>query len=168
MSDKPPLFNENKRARIGDNPFPTNPLNDRAVGYLLQGKAQTALTNYGNYIDIEVNPNGVWGEYAYLYEVSFLAGVPGQSYSSNYSWELVEVVIDQEGIAKYSMVESSDAYDSWYVNDDTSSLEFFSTQMMTMAREPDSISMMESAGEISAPFQWCIDNDRRKIVLSSF
>ena len=83
VPDIAPLFDDNRRARIGDNPFPTNPLNDRAVGYLLQGKAQTALTNYGNYIDIEVNPNGVWGEYAYLYEVTFLAGVPGQSYSSN-------------------------------------------------------------------------------------
>ncbi len=54
-------------------------MSDRARGYLLQGKAQTAITNYGNYIDIEVNPNGAWGEYAYLYEVSFLAGIPGHS-----------------------------------------------------------------------------------------
>ena len=48
------------RGRIGDNPFPTNPMADRARGYLLQGKAQTAILNYGNYIDIEVNPNGAW------------------------------------------------------------------------------------------------------------
>ena len=51
-------FRMNETAKIGDNPFPTNPMSDRARGYLLQGKAQTAITNYGNYIDIEVNPNG--------------------------------------------------------------------------------------------------------------
>ena len=81
----PDPFKMNQVAKIGDNPFPTNPMSDRARGYLLQGKAQTAITNYGNYIDIEVNPNGAWGEYAYLYEVSFLAGIPGHSYSSNYT-----------------------------------------------------------------------------------
>ena len=41
-------FKQNYSARIGDYPFPTNPMNDRAHGYLLQGKAQTALANYGN------------------------------------------------------------------------------------------------------------------------
>ena len=38
-------------SKIGDNPFPTNPLNDRAIGYLLQGKAQSAISNYGNIIN---------------------------------------------------------------------------------------------------------------------
>ena len=47
-------FKMNGTAKIGDNPFPTNPMSDRARGYLLQGKAQTAITNYGNYIDIEM------------------------------------------------------------------------------------------------------------------
>ena len=51
-------FRMTQFSRIGDSPFPTNPMSDRARGYLLQGKAQTAILNYGNYIDIEVNPNG--------------------------------------------------------------------------------------------------------------
>ena len=93
----PDPYTMNQRARIGDNPFPTNPMSDRARGYLLQGKAQTAILNYGNFIDIEVNPNGAWGEYAYLYEVTFLAGVPGHSYSSNYSWTITETITDDEG-----------------------------------------------------------------------
>ena len=75
----PDPFKKNNVSKIGDHPFPTNPMSDRAKGYLLQGKAQTAILNYGNYIDIEVNPNGAWGEYSYLYEVSFLAGIPGHS-----------------------------------------------------------------------------------------
>ena len=105
--------------RIGDNPFPTNPMADRARGYLLQGKAQTAILNYGNYIDIEVNPNGAWGEYSYLYEVSFLAGVPGQSYSSNYSWDNIETITNEEGISVYSVWQSRDAYEEWFFNGDT-------------------------------------------------
>ena len=64
-------FDLQNAGKIGDHPFPTNPMSDRAKGYLLQGKAQTAILNYGNYIDIEVSPNGAWGEYSYLYEVSF-------------------------------------------------------------------------------------------------
>ena len=31
-------FRKTSSARIGDYPFPTNPMNDRAIGYLLQGK----------------------------------------------------------------------------------------------------------------------------------
>ena len=70
-------FQLKSAGKIGDHPFPTNPMSDRPKGYLFQGKDQTAILNYGNYIDIEVSPNGAWGENAYLYEVSFLAGVTG-------------------------------------------------------------------------------------------
>ena len=110
-------FSINSPAKIGDNPFPTNPMNDRARGYLLQGRSQTALTNYGNFIDIDVPPNGAWGEYAYLYDVSFLAGIPGQSYSSNYTWSLLETITNEEGFPDYSIWESQSAYDAWYPND---------------------------------------------------
>ena len=44
-------FQYNHVGKIGDNPFPTNPMSDRAIGYLLQGKAQTAISNYGNIIN---------------------------------------------------------------------------------------------------------------------
>ena len=39
-----PAFKAAPAAKIGDNPFPTNPLNDRAKGYLLQGKIKNAVT----------------------------------------------------------------------------------------------------------------------------
>ena len=32
--------------KVGDSPFPTNPMNDRALGYLLQGKVKNAVSNY--------------------------------------------------------------------------------------------------------------------------
>ena len=31
-------FQYKHAGKIGDNPFPTNPMSDRAIGYLLQGK----------------------------------------------------------------------------------------------------------------------------------
>ena len=76
-------FKEGKVAKIGDNPFPTNPMSDRAIGYLLQGKAQTAISNYGNIINWDEHPMGIWNGYSYLPSVAFLAGVPGHEYSSN-------------------------------------------------------------------------------------
>ena len=36
--------------KICDFPFPTNPMNDRAKGYLIQGKVKSAVFNYGNFI----------------------------------------------------------------------------------------------------------------------
>ena len=43
-------FRTTSVARIGDYPFPTNPMNDRAIGYLLQGKINNGISNYGNII----------------------------------------------------------------------------------------------------------------------
>ena len=80
-------FKMNETAKIGDNPFPTNPMSDRAIGYLLQGKAQAAISNYGNIINWDEHPMGIWNGYSYLPSVAFLAGVPGHKYSSDFSWE---------------------------------------------------------------------------------
>ena len=35
--------------RVGDYPYPNDPLLDRAKGYLLKGKAKTAVSNSGNF-----------------------------------------------------------------------------------------------------------------------
>ena len=73
-------------SRIGDFTYPTNPMNDRAIGYLLKGKAKSAVTNYGEFIEWDVHPAGLWGDYTYLPDVCFIAGIPGQSYSYKYEW----------------------------------------------------------------------------------
>ena len=171
---RPPLyhtpdpFKTNSVSKIGDHPYPTNPMSDRARGYLLQGKAQTAILNYGNYIDIEVNPNGAWGEYAYLYEVSFLAGIPGQSYSSNYTWSNIETVTDEEGIPIYSIWESQDAYEAWYKNGDTIFVGIlFEAAEDDGIWEPDSISRKRTVNEISKSNQWLIQSDENKIIIST-
>ena len=154
--------------RIGDHPFPTNPMSDRARGYLLQGKAQTAILNYGNYIDIEVSPNGAWGEYAYLYEVSFLAGVPGQSYSSKYNWENIETITNDDGISIYSIWQSREAYDAWFANGDTNFVGILFDSDEDYGRwEPDSIAKKISLSDIVDSYQWVIDNGTSHIIIST-
>ena len=71
---------------LGEYGFPSNPMNDRAIGFLLKGKAKTAVTNYGEFIEWDVHPAGLWGDYTYLPDVCFIAGIPGQSYSYRYDW----------------------------------------------------------------------------------
>ena len=39
--------NSGSLGKVGDFGFPSNPMNDRAIGYLFKGKAKTAVTNYG-------------------------------------------------------------------------------------------------------------------------
>ena len=50
-----PLF------RIGDYDFPSNPMNDRAKGYSIQGKVKNGVLNFGAYVDWDYNPSGGWG-----------------------------------------------------------------------------------------------------------
>ena len=164
----PDPYTKNQTARIGDNPFPTNPMSDRARGYLLQGKAQTAIINYGNFIDIEVNPNGAWGEYAYLYEVTFLAGVPGHSYSSNYTWTIIETITDDEGFPIYSIWESQNAYEAWYEDGDTNFVGIlFDAEDDYGLWEPDSISRKELIDQITGDYQWAMDDEAKKIIIST-
>ena len=161
-------FQLKNAGKIGDHPFPTNPMSDRAKGYLLQGKAQTAILNYGNYIDIEVSPNGAWGEYAYLYEVSFLAGVPGQSYSSKYNWENIETITNDDGIPAYSIWQSREAYDAWFANGDTNFVGILFDANEDYGRwDPDSIAKKTLLSDIVNSYQWVIDDGTSHIIIST-
>ena len=161
-------FQLKNAGKIGDHPFPTNPMSDRAKGYLLQGKAQTAILNYGNYIDIEVSPNGAWGEYAYLYEVSFLAGVPGQSYSSKYNWENIETITNDDGISIYSIWQSREAYDAWFANGDTNFVGILFDANEDYGRwDPDSIAKKTLLSDIVNSYQWVIDDGTSHIIIST-
>ena len=80
-------FRHTSVAKIGDNPFPTNPMNDRAIGYLDQGLVKNAITNYGSFINWDNHPSGIWRDYSYLPAVSFIAAVPGYNSSANFLWE---------------------------------------------------------------------------------
>ena len=125
--------------RIQPNALP-NPMNDRAKGYLLKGKVQSAITNYGNFINWDHHPAGLWGEYTYLPTTAFMAGVPGHSYSYKYNW--FQNVSDSdcpEAYGNYSVWCSSEAYSdpgntvsgfSWIENNDTNYVSVvFETQL---------------------------------------
>ena len=112
-------FRTTSVARIGDYPFPTNPMNDRAIGYLLQGKINNGISNYGNIINWDEQPSGLWGDYSYLPSVAFLAGLPGHKRTSEFQWSPVESVIDNDGFVVYSIWSSQSAYEAWYENGDT-------------------------------------------------
>ena len=161
-------FKYNNAGKIGDNPFPTNPMSDRAIGYLLQGKAQTAISNYGNMINWDEHPMGIWNGYSYLPSVAFLAGVPGHKYSSEFTWSNLENVISNDGEALYGIWESSEAFDEWFNNGDTNFVGIlFSAIDDDGLWQPDSISKKSSSTLINGPFQWSIDDETKKIILSS-
>ena len=87
LSQTSPVFINNTNeilARVGDYGYPSDPLLDRAKGYLTAGNAKTAITNYGEYITWDVFPSGQWNGYGYLPHVSFVAGIPGHEYSSKH------------------------------------------------------------------------------------
>ena len=161
-------FNYNLIGKIGDNPFPTNPMSDRAIGYLLQGKAQTAISNYGNIINWDEHPMGIWNGYSYLPSVAFLAGVPGHKYSSDFSWENVEFVVDDAGNINYGIWESSDAYDRWFINGDTSFVGIiFDANNDFGIWQPDSIAKKDDPGIFNGPYQWSINHEIKKVYLTA-
>ena len=106
---------QTRNGQIGQFGFPSNPMNDRAKGYLLNGVVKNAITNYGNFINWDEQPSGLWGDYAYLPAVAFLAGLPGHSRSSEYQWQSVEYVDeDGDGLTDYTIWSSTAAYDAWF------------------------------------------------------
>ncbi|HIA78674.1 MAG TPA: hypothetical protein EYO07_00730, partial [Candidatus Marinimicrobia bacterium] len=151
---EPDPFRETAAARIGDYPYPTNPMNDRGIGYLLQGKVNNALTNYGNFINWDEHPSGIWGEYSYLPAVAFLAGVPGHLNSSNYTWINIESIVDNDGFILYGVWESQGAYSAWYANGDTNYVGIIYDIEEDYGRwEPDSVSRKLSADQITDAYQ---------------
>ena len=165
----PDPFRYTATAKIGDYAFPTNPMNDRALGYLLQGKVQSAVTNYGNVINWDEHPMGIWNGYTYLPSVAFMAGVPGHQYSHRFSWELVEEVKDNDDAVLYSIWESANAYESWFTGGDTNFVGIvFDTENDFGIWRPDSVSKKLASDLIDAPNQWGINEEGKTIFLSTF
>ena len=161
-------FKYNHAGKIGDNPFPTNPMSDRAIGYLLQGKAQTAISNYGNIINWDEHPMGIWNGYSYLPSVAFLAGVPGHQYSSDFSWTNLEYIIDNTGEPLYGVWESSEAYDRWFEDGDTTFVGIlFDAAEDFGIWQPDSIAKKNSLEGFDNYYQWAIHHETKKIYLTS-
>ena len=164
----PDPFRENASAKIGDNPFPTNPMSDRAKGFIDQGRVKSAVTNYGSFINWDFHPSGIWGDYSYLPAVSFVGAVPGNKSSAHFSWQSLETIQDDDGVPVYSIWESSDAYDDWYpVSGDT----VYKGVLFDMMDDggiynPDNERF--SADQINGDKQYYFNHDDRKLIVSTF
>ena len=102
-----------------DNALPTDPLLDRAKGYLLQGKLKSAITNYGSVVDgFSHHPGGLWGEYSYFPSISFMYSIPGHKYSHMYDWEMIG------NAGGYPIWKSIDAGQNWELLPSTSQFEY--------------------------------------------
>ena len=164
----PDPFRPAGAAKIGDNPFPTNPMSDRGKGFVVQGRVKAAVTNYGSFINWDHQPSGIWGDYSYLPAVSFIAGLPGHSNTANYAWENVETIVDDDGIPKYSIWESNNAYEAWFpANGDT----IFSGVLFELGNDeglylPDN--EVISVEAFNNDKQFMFDHENKKIVLTTF
>ena len=153
--------------KIGDYPFPTNPMNDRGIGYLLQGKIKNAVTNYGGFIDWDNHPAGLWGDYTYLPNVSFLAGVPGQKYTSDFNWSIYESIQLGGDILRQTWT-STDAYSAWFEDGDTNFVSIlFEADNDNGKWRPDSIAKMYSIDVVDHHYQWGIDDVNERIFISA-
>ncbi|HJL78977.1 MAG TPA: hypothetical protein QF355_06735 [Candidatus Marinimicrobia bacterium] len=155
--------------KIGEFPFPTNPMNDRAKGFLLEGKVKNAVTNYGNYITWDEHPAGLWGEYTNLPHVAFVGGVPGQKYSSEFFWEkCLGLVPENDDDIEIDIWCSHDAYSAWYAEYDTNFVGIIfdskndcgnPTQYNNCGLwRPDSVSRVDTPNDVSEGNQWGISD----------
>ncbi|NOZ75959.1 MAG: hypothetical protein GXO90_11420 [FCB group bacterium] len=167
----PPFTTSFRLGKVGDYPFPTNPLNDRAKGYLIKGKVKSAVFNYGNFIqwgDYSAStgynglPAGMWGNYSYLPHVAFMAGVPGSNYSSNYTWTECGTTTDNSGNV-IKVWCSQDAYTAWFRNGDTT---FVSVAFETIDDRGILGEQKASKDDVDKMYQWGIDDQAGEIFIS--
>lgn len=160
--------------KIGDNPFPTNPLNERAKGYLIKGKIKSAVFNYGNFIEwgeyssstgYSGFPNGMWGNYTYLPNVSFMAGLMGHDYSSKFQWEEVDSKIIGTD-TDVTIWASTDAYTEWFKDDnedgivDTNYVGVVFDVVDDRGKVGDEVAAIDDINWIN---QWGLDHDNRRV-----
>ena len=68
--------------------FARNPLENRARGYCDQGNLKLAVDNFGRFAGVAA-PYGLWGDFQYISNLSFILGVPGKDKNGNpYPWAL--------------------------------------------------------------------------------
>ena len=160
-------FRKSAVAKIGDNPFPTNPMSDRAKGFVDQGRVKAAVTNYGSFINWDTHPSGIWGDYSYLPAVSFIGAVPGYKTTASYSWENLETIVDSEGVPVYGLWESGSAYDSWYPSNGDTTFKglVFDLGNDNGSYNPDNEKF--SVENITGEKQFYFNHEDRKIILTS-
>ena len=159
--------------RIGDYGYPNNPQYDRAIGFLLKGEVKNAVSNNGNFITWDHHPSGLWRQYGYLPHIGFIAGVPGHTYSSEWSkagydsWTSEYISINGVTILIW---KSNDAYNAWVedVDDPLTEEGNFKTVVYNtiddrgdIAVQKENISMLDTEGDA----QWVIDYELELVYL---
>ena len=164
----PDPFRPSAVAKIGDNPFPTNPMSDRAKGFIDQGQVKSAVTNYGSFINWDNHPSGIWGEYSYLPAVSFIGAVPGHKNTASYTWVAIESITDDNNVPLYTIWESTSAYDGWYPSSGDTTFKgiLFELGNDDGLYNPDNERL--SLESINSDKQYYFDHEYRKIVISTF
>jgi len=182
--------------KIGDQPFPSNPMNDRAMGMLLKGKAKSAIVNYGEFIEWDVHPAGMWGDWTYLPDVCFVTGVPGQSYSYRYDWftNAIDEACPESENSDIKLWCSSEAYTddgalpgfSWYEGDNlaqdstTNIIDFEASESNFVSVVFEEYTTVErqysilgtqvcnecSVNEFSGINQWKLDHTNQLLIIS--
>ena len=152
-----------------------SPKLDRAKGYLLKGEVKAAISNYGQFMGWGFQPNGLWGQYTYIPDLSFIAGVPGHAYSSEWSNSSEEELAWEKETVNNSIelgeefleiwVGNETIYSAW-VNDDGTD-NFIGIVYNTKDDRGD-IAVERSSYKdfnlVSGP-QWAIDHSEEKIYL---
>ena len=146
---------------LGQYGYPNDPMSDRAKGLLIKGKVKNAVVNYGEYIEWDVFPNGLWGQYSYLPDVAMIVGAKGHEYSSNYGWaesdmeEFESEWFDVHG-EDLSVWCSIDLYDDWDLNTEELSTEYLSYEFY-----PESLPPRVNGKFIGMVFE--TENDRGEV-----
>ena len=146
---------------------------DRAKGFLLKGEVKAAISNYGSFISWGFQPNGLWGQYSYIPDLSFIAGVPGHAYSSDWTTS------SKEGWAKETITNSIELgqslievwvsdesiYDDWV---DDSGNDVFATIVYNTVDDRGDIAIKRDSFsniDLVSGVQWAIDRSEGKIYL---
>ena len=139
-------------------------MNDRSIGYLIQGKAKTAVSNYGNYVEWSNFPPGLWGKYSYLPRVSFISGIPGHDYSFKYLWTDCSSDMSQEAQVDNALWCSSDAYDAWLSGSDS----LYKTIVFETENDRGVIGQrLISKDDVVSSNQWGFDDAVNQVFLST-
>ena len=164
------INNDNKINDVGDYPYPSNPMLDRAKGYLLSGKAKTAVENHGEFVTWDNHPAGLWGEFTYIPSFAFMAGVRGHKYSSDFSWSEIED----------DLWCSEDLYSDWNLNEnylleqDSNGLtkrvngEYIGIVFDTYDDRGTIGERQATSADIDDNLQWAFDVDQDRVCISSY
>jgi len=150
--------------RSGD--VQSSPNLDRAKGYLLKGEVQTAILNYGSFMSWGSQPNGLWGQYTYIPDLSFVAGVPGHAYSSNWTTSSDDAWLKETIVNNIEVwVANEKIYSAWVNSDGT---ENFIAIVYNTKDDRGNIAVERSSLQeidlVGGP-QWVIDRAEEEIYL---